>query len=83
MIEKLVRKNILKLKPYTSARDSFLEGILLDANENSLGSVIKDEHNLQLNRYPDPAQNKLREKLAELFRMYQLKIYFLVLVQMK
>ena len=37
MIDKLVRKNIIKLKPYTSARGSFLDGILLDANENSLG----------------------------------------------
>lgn len=64
MIEKLVRKNILKLEPYTSARDSFLEGILMDANENSFGSVIKDEKHLQLNRYPDPTQNKLRESLS-------------------
>lgn len=76
MIEKLVRKNILKLKPYTSARDSFLEGILLDANENSLGSVIKDEHNLQLNRYPDPAQNKLREKLAGYLNVSTNNLFF-------
>ncbi|MBK8944385.1 MAG: histidinol-phosphate transaminase [Ignavibacteriae bacterium] len=76
MIEKLVRKNILNLKPYTSARDSFLEGILLDANENSLGSVIKDEHNLQLNRYPDPAQNKLREKLSEYLNVSKKNLFF-------
>ncbi|MCB0753391.1 MAG: histidinol-phosphate transaminase [Ignavibacteriae bacterium] len=76
MIEKLVRKNILKLKPYTSARDSFLEGILLDANENSLGSVVKDEHNLQLNRYPDPAQNKLREKLANYLDVSTKNLFF-------
>ena len=76
MIEKLVRKNILKLKPYTSARDSYLEGILLDANENSLGSVIKDEQNLQLNRYPDPAQNKLREKLAEYLNVSTKNLFF-------
>jgi len=44
MIDKLVKKNILKLKPYTSARGSYLEGILMDANENSLGSVFKDEN---------------------------------------
>ncbi|MCB0744818.1 MAG: histidinol-phosphate transaminase, partial [Ignavibacteriae bacterium] len=76
MIEKLVRKNILKLKPYTSARDSFLEGILLDANENSLGSVVKDEQNLQLNRYPDPAQNKLREKLANYLDVSAKNLFF-------
>ncbi len=76
MIEKLVRKNILKLKPYTSARDSFLEGILLDANENSFGSVINDEHNLQLNRYPDPAQNKLREKLADYLNVSTKNLFF-------
>lgn len=76
MIEKLVRKNILNLKPYISARDSFLEGILMDANENSLGSVIKDEHNLQLNRYPDPAQKKLREKLADYLNVNTTNLFF-------
>ncbi|MBK7105146.1 MAG: histidinol-phosphate transaminase [Ignavibacteriae bacterium] len=76
MIEKLVRKNILNLKPYTSARDSFQEGILLDANENSLGSVIEDEHNLQLNRYPDPAQNKLREKLSKYLNVSAKNLFF-------
>jgi histidinol-phosphate aminotransferase len=76
MIEKLVRKNILNLKPYTSARDSFLDGILLDANENSLGSVIEDEYQLELNRYPDPAQNKLREKLAEYLNISSVNLFF-------
>jgi histidinol-phosphate aminotransferase len=76
MIENLVRKNILKLKPYTSARDSYLEGILLDANENSLGSVISDPKELELNRYPDPAQNKLREKLSEYLGVNQDSLFF-------
>ena len=76
MIEKLVRNNILNLKPYTSARDSFLDGVLLDANENSLGSVIKDEQNLQLNRYPDPAQNELREKLAAYLKVSTNVLFF-------
>ena len=41
-IKDLVRKNILNLKPYTSARDIFESnnGILLDANENSFGSTF-------------------------------------------
>ena len=59
-IDKLVRENIRNLKPYTSARDSYLSGILLDANENGIGSVIEIE-DIELNRYPDPAQNDLRK----------------------
>ncbi len=58
-LEKIVRKNILKLTPYSSARDEFSgnDGIFLDANENPFGS---------LNRYPDPYQKKLKQKLTEL-----------------
>jgi len=75
MIEKLVRKNILKLKPYTSARDSFLDGILLDANENSLGSVVQNKKGLELNRYPDPAQSEVREKLAKYLKVKKEKLF--------
>jgi len=58
-IQKLVRKNILNLKPYSSARDEFEgeNGIFLDANENPFG---------ELNRYPDPHQKKIKEKLCAL-----------------
>ena len=58
-IQKLVRKNILNLKPYSSARDDFEgeNGIFLDANENPFG---------KLNRYPDPYQKKIKKKLSEL-----------------
>ncbi|WP_313270281.1 histidinol-phosphate transaminase [Epilithonimonas vandammei] len=58
-IQKLVRKNILSLKPYSSARDEFEgeNGIFLDANENPFG---------ELNRYPDPYQLKIKQKLSEL-----------------
>ncbi len=73
-VEKLVRPNIQKLKPYTSARDSHLNGILLDANENSLGSVI--ENNLELNRYPDPAQTALRTKLGDLLSIPSNRLFF-------
>lgn len=76
MIEKLVRKNIINLKPYTSARDSYQIGILLDANENSMGSVIKDNNKLQLNRYPDPSQNKLRESLSGYLKVSKNKLFF-------
>jgi histidinol-phosphate aminotransferase len=63
-IESLIRSNIRALKPYHSARQDFLSGVLLDANENSYGSVVHKE--LELNRYPDPFQQKLRAKLAEI-----------------
>ena len=58
-IKNLVRKNILNLKPYSSARDEFEgeNGIFLDANENPFGG---------LNRYPDPYQRKVKERLSEL-----------------
>lgn len=58
-IKNLVRKNILNLKPYSSARDEFegKNGIFLDANENPFG---------ELNRYPDPYQLKIKQKLSEL-----------------
>lgn len=58
-IEELVRKNIRNLAPYSSARDEYSgkEGIFLDANENPFGIY---------NRYPDPYQPALKQKLAEL-----------------
>lgn len=61
-IQKLVRKNILNLKPYSSARDEFEgeNGIFLDANENPFG---------ELNRYPDPYQLKIKQKLSELHQI--------------
>lgn len=39
-IEHVIRPNILALHPYRCARDDYQEGILLDANENSLGHSI-------------------------------------------
>ncbi len=62
-IDQLVRPNIKELVPYHSARQDFSEGLLLDANENSLGAPFVDAD--RLNRYPDPAQNKLRDLIAE------------------
>lgn len=61
-IHALVRQNIRDLKPYRSARDDFESGILLDANENSAGAPFSDE--MELNRYPMPYQEELREKIA-------------------
>lgn len=57
-LDKLIRANILNLKPYSSARDEFSgnDGILLDANENPYGT---------LNRYPDPYQRELKKRIGE------------------
>lgn len=74
-IEQLVRKNILSLKPYTSARDKFQDGVFLDANENSFGSVINSEVS-EINRYPDPHQKQLRNLLSRLINIPSEKIFF-------
>ena len=58
-LQKLVRPNIWALEPYSCARDEFkgMEAhVFLDANENP--------YNDPLNRYPDPLQEKLKERLA-------------------
>jgi len=59
-IPSLIRKNILSLVPYSSARDEFTgkAAILLDANENPL--------NPPLNRYPDPRQTILKQRISEI-----------------
>jgi len=61
-IKKLVRPNIEILKAYSSAKEEYTgeAKILLDANENSLGSPLTKWYN----RYPDPYQKKVKEKLA-------------------
>ena len=59
-LEKLVRKNVWRLKPYSSARDDFQgsASVYLDANENPNPSPY--------NRYPDPHQYKLKEKISNI-----------------
>lgn len=61
-LQNIVRQHILSLAPYSSARDEYTgkEGIFLDANENPLGSVTPENWN----RYPDPYQVDLKEKIA-------------------
>ncbi len=63
-LQKIVRKNILNIKPYSSARDEYTgtEGVFLDANENPFGSVGGSAYN----RYPDPYQRDLKEKIAKI-----------------
>jgi histidinol-phosphate aminotransferase len=76
MIEDLVRENIKKLEPYTSARDQYLEGILLDANENSLGTTAEEFELLGLNRYPDPHQNELKKAVGNYFSVPEENLFF-------
>jgi len=60
-LEELVRPNIRTLKPYSTARDEFSGGEIttwLDANENPYDNGV--------NRYPDPHQKLLKQKIAAL-----------------
>ena len=63
-LNNILRENIKKLIPYSTARDEYkgAKGIFLDANENSFGSPI-DDITENVNRYPDPMQNELKEKI--------------------
>ncbi|MFZ9718946.1 MAG: histidinol-phosphate transaminase, partial [Chitinophagaceae bacterium] len=63
-LQSLMRSNIKNLIPYSSARDEFHgeARIFLDANENSIGSPLVKWYN----RYPDPYQQKLKQKLSEI-----------------
>lgn len=59
-LEELTRKNIQRLKPYSSARDEYkgkTASVFLDANESPYGYPY--------NRYPDPLQEELKQMIAE------------------
>lgn len=72
-LNRLVRENIKKLTPYSSARDEFSgeAKVFLDANENSLGSPLTRWYN----RYPDPHQAKLKEALSKVKAVERSKIF--------
>ncbi|SFC83299.1 histidinol-phosphate aminotransferase [Zunongwangia mangrovi] len=61
-IHNLVRENVKKLKPYSSARDEYkstgTEMVFLDANENP--------YQTDVNRYPDPHQRNVKYELAKI-----------------
>lgn len=64
-IEKLARKEIVAMKPYSSARkEAPGEGILLNANE-APWSLLEDADGI--NRYPDPQPERLLRRLARLY----------------
>ncbi|MDY3847276.1 MAG: histidinol-phosphate transaminase [Prevotella sp.] len=59
-LQELTRKNIWELAPYSCARNEFCgrnASVYLDANENPYHSPY--------NRYPDPLQLELKDKLAK------------------
>ncbi|MCB0645102.1 MAG: histidinol-phosphate transaminase [Saprospiraceae bacterium] len=59
-IQQLLRENIRRLKPYSSARDEFSgqADIYIDANENP--------YNAAYNRYPDPLQKVVKKKISQI-----------------
>ena len=69
-IENLLRENIKKIIPYSTARDEFKGGdvdIFLDANENP--------YNTKFNRYPDPRQKQLKDRISELYSVNHQNIF--------
>jgi len=68
-LEALVRKNIFNLKPYSCARDEFKgeASAYLDANESP--------YNLHYNRYPDPLQERLKEKISQIKKINPKQIF--------
>lgn len=73
-LDDLVRENIKKLKPYSSARSEYRgeAEVFLDANENSYGSpvvlTVPDGKGPgeQLHRYPDPLQWQFKKELSKI-----------------
>lgn len=75
-LESLIRPNILALHPYRCARDDYSQGILLDANENSLGhsihpnqttkSELDEVATLDLHRYPSPSHEPIKSRIAHI-----------------
>jgi histidinol-phosphate aminotransferase len=58
--KKIIRKHLLTLEPYSTARDegSGVDAIFLDANESPF--------NKPFNRYPDPRQCEFRQHIAKM-----------------
>ncbi len=68
-LNKIIRNNIQKLQPYSSAREDFTgkSDIFLDANENPFNNGI--------NRYPDPFQSELKKQISEIKNIETEKIF--------
>src|SRR5258705_1318987 len=80
-LDSLVRNNIKKMTAYSSARHEFSgnASIFLDANENSFGSPLPSPPGeglgMRLNRYPDPVQIEVKEKLSKIKGVPQKNIF--------
>ncbi|WP_198673980.1 histidinol-phosphate transaminase [Chitinophaga alhagiae] len=63
-LNNILRDNIKRLVPYSSARDEFKgeASVFLDANENSFGSPLP----VAYHRYPDPMQWKVKYRIADI-----------------
>jgi histidinol-phosphate aminotransferase len=68
-LNKIIRPTIKELKPYSSARDEFTgkAEVYLDANENPFETG--------LNRYPDPFQKNLKNKISKIKNIAQDSIF--------
>jgi histidinol-phosphate aminotransferase len=65
VIDELIRPHLRAFKPYVSARSEVLNArVFLDANELPSTNPVGTEA-MGLNRYPDPSQIGLREKIGE------------------
>ena len=77
-IKRVIRPHIFDLTPYSAARDEYTgkEGVFLDANENPLGSVPTGSGlSVDYNRYPDPHQVLIKEKLAPIKGVHPTQIF--------
>jgi histidinol-phosphate aminotransferase len=75
MITSLIRSNLRNFKPYSSARSLYQKGVFMDANENSIGSVIDVAIDTNLNRYPDPNSLDLRQALGKFLGLSENNIF--------
>lgn len=77
VLDSLVRENIKRLAPYTSARHQHKkeEGLLFDANENAFGSLVTPPFPLDLNRYPDPYAVSLKKSLSAFLKVKPEKLF--------
>jgi histidinol-phosphate aminotransferase len=68
-LQKIVRKNIRDLSPYSTARDEFqgIASVYLDANESP--------YNNGINRYPDPLQQELKVKISRIKNVHPHQIF--------
>jgi histidinol-phosphate aminotransferase len=68
-LQRLIRRNVAQLKPYSSARDDFSDEaqVWLDANENPYPTGY--------NRYPDPWQRTLKSVISEVKKVAPEKIF--------